>query len=413
MGSIRKRADNGLLFIDFRFRGIRCREQTALPDTATNRNKVQKVLDRIEADIAAGIFEYRRYFPSSKNATKFDEPEVPQIAASQVSVNVMQAISAPEVNPNIPLFRDFSETWYLEKEVEWRRSYRISLRIDVDKLLIPHFGDRVVSQITKSDVLSFRAALAKVKARGKTTNLSARRINKILVLLKQILTEAADRFHFRTPFMNVKPLKVQKVDIKPFSLEQVKTILEKVRPDFKNYFTVRFFTGMRTGEADGLKWKYINFEQRLIMVRETYVLGQEEYTKNDGSQRDIKMSQVVYEALKQQEKTTRHLSPFVFCNTLGKPLDNKNVTNRVWYPLLRHLEYEKRRPYQCRHTAATLWLAAGENPEWIAKQMGHASTEMLFKVYSRFVPNLTRQDGSAFERLLLQSGSATLSGNGE
>jgi integrase len=32
---------------------------------------------------------------------------------------------------------------------------------------------------------------------------------------------------------------------------------------------------------------------------------------------------------------------------------------------------------------------------------------MLFKVYARFVPNLTRQDGSAFERLLLQSGAVT------
>ena len=50
----------------------------------------------------------------------------------------------------------------------------------------------------------------------------------------------------------------------------------------------------------------------------------------------------------------------------------------------------------------TLWLAAGENPEWIARQMGHTTTEMLFRVYSRFVPNLTRQDGSAFDRLLQQ-----------
>jgi integrase len=32
--------------------------------------------------------------------------------------------------------------------------------------------------------------------------------------------------------------------------------------------------------------------------------------------------------------------------------------------------------------------------------MGHTTTEMLFKVYSRYVPNLTCQDGSAFERLL-------------
>ena len=57
------------------------------------------------------------------------------------------------------------------------------------------------------------------------------------------------------------------------------------------------------------------------------------------------------------------------------------------------------RPYQTRHTAATLWLAAGENPEWIARQLGH-SAQMLFSTYARFVPNLTRRDGSAFEALL-------------
>lgn len=62
--------------------------------------------------------------------------------------------------------------------------------------------------------------------------------------------------------------------------------------------------------------------------------------------------------------------------------------------------YALRRPYQMRHTAATLWLASGEAPEWIARQLGHTSTEMLFRVYSRYVPNLTRQDGSAMERLL-------------
>jgi integrase len=47
-----------------------------------------------------------------------------------------------------------------------------------------------------------------------------------------------------------------------------------------------------------------------------------------------------------------------------------------------------------------LWLASGEAPEWIARQLGHTNTEMLFRVYSRYVPNLTRQDGSAMERLL-------------
>lgn len=406
MGSVRKREDNGLLFIDFRFRGIRCREQTALPNNTTNQKKVQKVLDRIEADIAAGTFDYRRYFPMSKNAVKFDAEEQAPNAINRIAANVAQVIGASAVRADIPLFKDFAETWFTEKEVEWRKSHRISTRADLDKLLKPHFGDKVVSQITKADVLTFRAALAKVTARGKESTLSARRINKIMGPLRQILCEAADRFDFRTPFFNLKQLRAKKTDIKPFTLDELKLIINTVRADFKHYYTVRFFTGMRTGEVDGLKWKYVDFDHRMILVRETVVAGDEEYTKNDGSQREIKMSQVVFDSLKEQEKSTRNVSDFVFCNNLGKPLDHKNVTNRVWYPLLRHLGIEKRRPYHCRHTAATLWLAAGENPEWIAKQMGHSTTEMLFRVYSRFVPNMTRQDGSAFERLLLQSGAA-------
>ena len=38
--------------------------------------------------------------------------------------------------------------------------------------------------------------------------------------------------------------------------------------------------------------------------------------------------------------------------------------------------------------------------------MGHTTTEMLFRVYSRYVPNLTRRDGSAFERLLIKEFNA-------
>lgn len=408
MASIQVRKRTNCLILDFYYKSQRCREQTALPDSAANRKKVQKVLDRIEADIASGTFEYRRYFPSSKNAAKFDVVDMQPAGHDQVAAHVAQGVNNPAVDANAPLFRDFADTWFTEKEVEWRKSHQISTRADMDKLLKPHFGDKVVSQITKADILTFRATLAKVTARGKTTPLSARRINKIFGPLRQILNEAADRFDFRTPFHNIKPLKIRKTDIKPFTLDDVRLITNTVRADFKNYFTVRFFTGMRTGEVDGLKWKYIDFERRLILVRETVVAGEEEYTKNNGSQRDIQMSQAVYDALKEQEKATQKISGFVFCNNLGKPLDHKNVTNRVWYPLLRHLGIEKRRPYQCRHTAATLWLAAGENPEWIARQMGHTTTEMLFRVYSRFVPNLTRQDGSAFERLLMQSGAGTL-----
>ena len=409
MASIQIRKETGCLILDFYYAGKRCREQTALKDTAANRKRLQKVLDRIEADIAAGTFDYRRFFPGSKNAAKFDPAPAGAIGAPQTvsAVGVAVSPTAPSV-PSTPLFKDFAETWYAEKEVEWRRSYRTTIRRELDRALIPKFGEKEVGQISKADVLAYRAELGKATAKGKQSKLSAARINKMLNPLRQILNEAADRFDFRTPFDSVKQLKTKRTDVDPFTLAEVKQVLDTVRPDFKHYFTVRFFTGMRTGEIDGLQWKYVDFENRLILVRETVVGGEEEYTKTDGSQRDIQMSQLVFDALKAQFEATGKLSKFVFCNRLGTPLDHKNVTNRVWYPLLRHLNLKKRRPYQCRHTAATLWLASGEAPEWIARQLGHTTTEMLFRVYSRYVPNLTRRDGSAFERLITQTLGTTL-----
>jgi integrase len=230
--------------------------------------------------------------------------------------------------------------------------------------------------------------------------MSNKRINGILAPLRQILNEAADRHGFVSPTTTLKPLRIRKTDVAPFTLDEVQRILSTTRPDYRDYFTVRVFTGMRTGEAHGLKWKYVDFENRLVLIRETYVLGEDEYTKTDSSQRDIHMTPVVYEALKRQFEATGKLSEYVFCNREKQPLDNKNFSDRVWYPLLRHLGLAPRRPYQLRHTAATLWLASGEAPEWIARQLGHSSTEMLYRVYSRFVPNLTRQDGSAIDRLL-------------
>ncbi|MDE2341977.1 MAG: DUF3596 domain-containing protein [Betaproteobacteria bacterium] len=396
MSSIQVRKETSCLIIDFYYNGIRCREQTALKDTTGNRKKIQQLLTRMDAEILAGTFEYQRYFPKSKLLTRLNPLPGSTLA------NTTKREEDKNTHPT-PLLRDFVETWFSEKEVEWRNSHRKVIRYDLTNRIIPAFGDKEVGKISKADILSYRAELAKVNAQGKETKMSNRRINRLVNLLRQIVNEAADRFDFRTPFQNIKQLKVKRSDVHPFTLDEVKLILEKVRPDYRNYFTVRFFTGLRSGEIHGLKWKYVDFEKRLIMVRETVVDGEEEYTKNDSSQRDIRMSQVVFDALKAQDQATRALSAYVFCNVEGNPLNNTNVANRVWNPLLRYLGLEHRRPYQCRHTAATLWLAAGESPEWIARQMGHTTTEMLFRVYSRYVPNLTRQDGSAFERLLLQN----------
>ncbi len=388
MGSIRCMVTKGTLFMDFRYGGKRLREYTMLPDNPTNRKRLQKALDRIESEIAVGTFDYAKTFGKPLSTAQAVE-----------NADETDAIAQPATNSSGPIFGDFAKTWFDESEITWRRSYRITQRGALDKYILPKFGDKPVSSITKADVLAFRTEISKHPGREKST-LSPRRINAVMKPLRQILNEAADRYEFNSGFRNIKPLRIKRSDVQPFSLDQVHLILKTVRPDFKNYFTFRFFTGMRTGEVHGLKWKYIDFERRLILVRESIVLGEEDELKNDWSCRDIQMSQIVYDALKAQYLLTGGVSDYVFCNQAKHPIDNKNFVIRVWAPLLRLLGLTHRKAYQMRHTAATLWLAAGEAPEWIARQLGHSSTEMLFRVYSRFVPNLTRTNGSAMDRLL-------------
>lgn len=395
MASIREH--KGKLFFDFRYKGVRCREYTALVISNANRNRLEKILKLITDEIENNCFDYRKYFPNSNMAEKFDTPK----PTYESSIGEIKSTIDQKSFPT-PLFKDFQKQWLDEFSLDWRRSYKQTVEQIINTRLLPRFGEYEVGNIRREDILTFRSTLAKDTGRKKDTAISARRINAIILVLKQILNEAADRFNFTTPTLRIKQLKMPKSDVKPFTLAEVNKIIETAREDYKQYFIVRFFTGMRTGEVDGLKWKYVDFERRIIMVRETFTWGMEDYTKTDASQRDIQMSTPVYEALRVQYAATGRQSEYVFCNKDFKPLDVNNFARRVWYPLLRYLGLLKRNPYQMRHTAATLWLAAGESPEWIAKQLGHANTQMLFKVYSRFVPNLTRQDGSAFERLLLQ-----------
>jgi integrase len=399
MGSVRTLASRGTLFLDFRYRGQRCREYTALTDSPANRKRLHKVMDKIEAEIASGIFDYQATFPGSDVPPEL-AAQGPAIATQEVqTAQPVSVVPLPALGPVLPTFRDFTTTWLAEHQIEWRRSHVKVLVSTLQGHLLPAFGDRPVGSISKADVLAFRNELASKPGRT-GEKLGNKRINNVLGVLRRAMADAAERYGFTSPCTNIRPLKVRKSDVQPFSLDQVQFILATVRPDWRDYFTLRFLTGLRTGEAHGLKWKYVDFERRLILIRETFVLGEDEYTKTDSSQRDIQMSQPVYEALKRQQAATASLGEYVFCTREGTPLDNKNFSDRVWYPLLRHLGLALRRPYQMRHTAATLWLASGEAPEWVARQLGHASTQMLFQVYSRYVPNMTRQDGSAIDRLL-------------
>ncbi len=75
--------------------------------------------------------------------------------------------------------------------------------------------------------------------------------------------------------------------------------------------------------------------------------------------------------------------------------DASNVRIRVWIPTLKRAGVEYREMKQTRHSFATNALSCGENPLWIARIMGHRDTDMIIRVYGKYIENFNgTQDGN-------------------
>lgn len=378
---------SGLLYIDARIKGHRIRETSDLMDTPANRRRLEAKAKVIDAELSLGTFDYGHHFPKGKNAAAINR-------ALNRSASGVMACSLPTVNAHIDI-------WIAEREVEWRKNYCTIVVGIIERHIRPALGELDIDEVTRDVVINLRNQLAKYR-RPCGIGLKPATINRVISILKSILDHACFVYKLPSPFERINKLKEEKRHVQPFSVDEMNQILEDVRPDYRDYLVVKFFTGVRSAEINGLKWKYVDFERGEILIRETFSKGIFDYTKNDSSQREVRMSGLVKEAMKRQFKVTGKGGPngLVFCSRMGTAVDDHNFVNRVWRPMLEDLGIPYRRPYNTRHTAATMMLAAGESPEWIAQQLGHTDTKMLFSVYSRFVPNLTRNDGSALDQLL-------------
>lgn len=258
MANVRVRPETGNLYLDFQWRGMRCREQTLLPDNAQNRKTLESLATRIKRDIAKGSFDYRSHFPNSPRAAAFDAStaapvESPSNAASQLPVLT---------------FAQAAEDWYAENLPRWRSTNAATTRSILDQRLLPGFGDAPAAVITRAELLAFRVQTMKSTNRKEQEALSASRVNHIMGIARMVLADAADKHGFVSPYRNIKQLRAKKVDIQPFSLDEVQKMLETVRPDYRPYLTLRFYTGLRSGEANALEWQHIDFDNDVIRVRQ-------------------------------------------------------------------------------------------------------------------------------------------------
>lgn len=85
----------------------------------------------------------------------------------------------------------------------------------------------------------------------------------------------------------------------------------------------------------------------------------------------------------------------------GEPWSgDKQIREWHWRALLKRAEVRYRYPYQTRHTYASTLLSAGENPVWVASQMGHKDWVMIVRTYGRWIPSVDPTAGEKVSAMI-------------
>jgi integrase len=72
-----------------------------------------------------------------------------------------------------------------------------------------------------------------------------------------------------------------------------------------------------------------------------------------------------------------------------------------------------RRPYQTRHTYASMMLSAGESPMWVAQQMGHSDWTVIARIYGRWIPEAAPDAGQKAVKIFGQNAGITAANAGK
>lgn len=379
-GSVYARSDK--LWVDFRYMNQRVREPTGLADTEKNRHLVRKKLDLILKEIQKGEFEFANRFPYSKKKDFFS----------------MLETGTYRKDPSAITFGEYYDQWFEAMKPGMSESKIRDYQGAVNNHLLPYFGRIPFNLFTPVLMKKFHAYLKSKKTpAGKP--LSNKRIQNIFIPLRMIVADAFVEFGFDMPdpFKGLKLPNSRKFRVMPFSYEEWHTFMGYIPEWYRPYFEFAVNTGLRPSEQVALKWSAV--EEEVFRVEVSRVRNREKQDlKTESSYRIIELTSVIKEILASQRKmSSKFKSDYVFVNRQGRPILQDKL-RELFQRAMQKSGLPRRRMYETRHTFASWALAAGEMPEWVARTLGHVDTSMVFRTYGRYIPNLTRQDGSAFER---------------
>lgn len=329
------------LWINFTHNNKRYRRSLKLEDTKANRKLAEtKLLPEIQYKLNSGEF--------------FNNTKVPTLDEfSQVSFDMHSS----------------------ERSITTQKDYMGAYNLHIKPIL----GHYKLNAFKSSTLQSWQNELLE--------KISASRIKTLRTLLNRIFQDALnDEIIDKNPLSNIKSPNTTPKKIIPFSLQEVSNILSKASGQYKNFYALAFFTGMRSGEMIGLKWDDVDFEHNEINISRSIKMGETNTTKTNNSIRTVDIVDALLPYLKLQHEITGHHKTYVFLNHKQTHFyDIKRIRETHWEKTLESCNLEYRPIYHTRHTFATMMLENNEDILWVSSMLGHKDTTTTLKHYAKYI----------------------------
>jgi integrase len=329
-------------------------DNAPLSPTPPNVKYAKRIASEIKDKIRSGDFVYADYFPHSPAAKEggADDNLMHNVMDRWIKLAVLQPSTRKQYKGRIEHF--------------WK----------------PRLKNGPIDRVRHSDIL---------EALQSGTWKSVKSRNNELSLINQVFEFAAkDRLIRANPCADIDRPKGQKKKPDPFTLEEAEQIIAALSTRYgeevSTFYEIQFFGGFRTNEGIGLKWDNVDFKRREILVEGGIVYDDETDSTKTAVSRTVKLNSRTLAAVQRQKAKTRLRSEYLFADPEGNPWAYQKMTDArmYWKPTLKKLGIRYRRPYNTRHTYATVGLMAGVNPAFLAKQLGH-SLKMFFEVYADWI----------------------------
>lgn len=210
---------------------------------------------------------------------------------------------------------------------------------------------------------------------------------------------------------DVQKPRVQRKEIQPLGPEEVQRFLAAAECDrLAALYTVWIDSGAREGELFGLSWTDVDFDGQSITIIKNLeeIKGRFDLrdVKTAKSRRGVQLSDFSIEAMAGHRKAMLAEGNYradgpVFCDRQGGYLRKSNVLRRSFRPILKRAELPLTvRPYDLRHSSATLLLLAGEDAKVVAERLGHSTTRLTQDVYQHVLPGMQERAAAKLDAIL-------------